>query len=117
MLIFMKEPVMITNNGGFDQQLLAEHIERLRGLLHDLEEIQAGRFPTDEQLANAPLITAWKLHQRWSTCLTGSIMAHPLLGFTSPGAITSQLWVIDEKQGYARTLSRYYKLGERAKSL
>lgn len=106
---------MITNKNGFNQHLLAEHIERLRGLLHDLEEIQAGRFPTDEQLANAPLITGWKLSQRWGACLTGSIMEHPFLGNTSHGAITSQLWLIDEKQGYARTLSRYYRLGHRVK--
>lgn len=60
MPIFTKETSMITNNKGFNQYLLAEHIERLRGLLHDLEEIQAGRFPTDEQLENAPLITGWE---------------------------------------------------------
>lgn len=104
---------MIDKNNGFDPQLLAGHISLLKSLVHDLEEIQAGQLPTEEMLTNAPLITDWKLHQRWSTCLTGSIIEHPLLGNTSHGSITSQLWVIDEKNGFARTLSRYYRLGKR----
>jgi hypothetical protein len=83
---------------------------RLRALADDLDRIAAGHAPTPVDLAQAPLLVDWKLMLSWSgLCLVGFAAGHPLLGAKT--IATSPLWVLDPALRWARTLSRFYKLG------
>lgn len=91
-------------------QLLPE-IDRLRRLVHDLERISRGEHPGAATLAKAPVIGDWRLARRAEACLVGTMRGHPKLADGAPGA-TSGLWVLAPELGYARTLSRFYALGD-----
>lgn len=85
------------------------HSRLVSELAIDLERIRAGIGPSDEEIANAPCIEGWYLGGRIETALIGNVVDHPLL---EGRAITSQLYVLDPELGYARTLSRWYRLGQ-----
>ena len=95
--------------------LLPRNIEhelpaRLRSLADDLEDIRNGEGPCADVLASAPLIVDW--HATLSPLglrLTGFVAGHPLLG--NRPATTSQVWAADASGKWARTLTRFYKLG------
>ena len=94
--------------------VMAEQINALRSLLHDLERLQRGEQPDKSELEDAPLIDNWCFGYRKAVCLEGTMHGHPILGSTVPGGITSELWHIDLKLGFARTYSRFYRLGKPA---
>lgn len=85
-------------------------IERLRRLADDLEQIRKSNHPTRAKLMNAPVIDGWRLQRRPVACLSGKVLGHPRIGEGHLG-ITTEVFVFAPMQGYARTLSRYYKLG------
>lgn len=87
-------------------------IERLRSLVADLERIRRGEHPGRRTLAQAPILDNWRMTERPEFCLTGHVRGHPDIG-EGRQAITSPLWVLAPSLGYARTLSRFYVLGER----
>ena len=71
------------------------------------------------EFGEPPRIEQWRvtyafggLHQ----VMTGEIYGHPLLG-DAPLAFTSTLIWISTKAGFARTRSRYYRLGTKAPRL
>ena len=83
---------------------------RLRRLVDDLDRIVAKRAPTPTDLKQAPLLVDWRLLMTFSgLCLVGFAAGHPLLG--SKKIVTSPLWVLDPDLRWARTLSRFYRLG------
>ena len=83
---------------------------RLRRLADDLDRIAAGTAPTQTDLKTAPLLVDWQLATRLTgICLTGFVAGHPLLG--NRKIVTSHLWALDPGYRWARTLSRFYKLG------
>ena len=83
---------------------------KLRGLAHDLDRIAVAAAPTAAELAKAPLLVDWKIVLTLSgLVLTGFAAGHPLLGARQ--IVTSPLWVLDPKLCWARTLSRFYRLG------
>ena len=87
-------------------------ITRLELLIGDLRKISAGHRPSAADLAAAPIIDAWAIGRRTSPCLVGSVHGHPEL--RGPLSVTSDLWVFAPDLGWARTLSRYYRLGRPA---
>jgi hypothetical protein len=93
-------------------QLDAE-IALLRELLRDLERIRVGQHPGRRTLNDAPVLENWKVTVRTEPCLTGIVHGHPRIQDRRT-TITSQLWLLAPKLGYARTLSRFYALGEPA---
>ena len=105
---------VIARDGVFDAEWMAEQINALRSLLHDLERLQRGEQPDKSELEDAPLIDNWCFGYRKAVCLEGTMHGHPILGSTVPGGITSELWHIDLKLGFARTYSRFYRLGKPA---
>ena len=88
------------------------HERRLARLKQVLERLRTGEGPTAEECAAAPLLEAWCLQQISDkyVVLCGYVSGHPRLPddawiYTSP-----VIW-LDETQGAARTVSRWYRLG------
>jgi hypothetical protein len=85
---------------------------RLRRLSDDLDRIAGGAAPTPADLQRAPLLVDWQLtFTLHGVSLFGFAAGHPLLG--TKNIITSPLWVLDRDLHWARTLSRFYRLGLR----
>jgi Family of unknown function (DUF6634) len=87
-----------------------ELTRRRRRLADDLDRIAAGTAPPAAELAQAPLLVDWAFAVSLSgLSLTGFAAGHPLLG--NRKIVTSPLWVLDPDLTWARTLSRFYRLG------
>jgi hypothetical protein len=87
----------------------------LRQLANDLERIRDHEGPTSEELENAPLLSGWRLLiTSLGVRLVGNVERHPRLG--SGEVTTSQVWVADPEGKWARTISRFYKLGDPARA-
>jgi len=68
-------------------------------------------MPTEEELAGAPLLSAWYLYpaRPGVLVLVGDVSGHPTL---KDGPVTtSRVLAVDEAAGWAQTLNRLYKLG------
>lgn len=103
---------IIANDGAFNRERLAAEIKALKALVHDLERLLNGEHPDPKELEDAPLISNWDFDRRDAVCLVGTLIAHPRLGRIVPNGITSELWYIDPERKYARTFSRFYRLGK-----
>lgn len=84
-------------------------IARLEGLITDLERVGMREFPTAAELDAAPFLDRFVIATRPVTCLVGYCEGHPLV--TGRLIQTSDVWVLASELGWARTLSRTYKLG------
>lgn len=107
--------MFIYRDGQHDIHQLQRMIETLQMLLDDLVAVGEGALPNQERLLHAPLIENWHLATRQVLCLRGEITGHPLLGH-APHGMTSDLWLLAPQRGFARTLSRYYRLGARTEN-
>ena len=91
--------------GQFDYE-----IERLQRLVADLKAIKLGAAPSAQTLNSSPVIHLYTLAARDDClCLKGVAEGHPRLG--TRHVLTSDLWVMAPRHGWARTLSRFYRLG------
>ncbi len=88
---------------------IAGTVDRLRALADDLERMTMF-LPTERELQDAPIIDTWSLSRRGVLALSGSVRNHPELGSTT--AQTSEVYAIDGKARWARTMSRFYILGD-----
>lgn len=72
---------------------------------------RAGIDPTEGALAAAPLLDAWEVVRDAFdyTILYGRVVGHPIL--KGPAIRTSPLLVLNVSAGWARTYSRFYRLG------
>lgn len=101
--------ILVTPDGALLQ--IDEHIDILRRLIGDLEELRRRGVPARGSLEEATFLDEWSFAQRLVPCLKGYPEGHPTCR-SGRMASTSDLWVIAPEQGYARTLSRYYRLGK-----
>lgn len=85
-----------------------KRIAVLQRLVDDLTDIAAGTRPTELDLADAVVIRTPRLSAIPLPCLIGYADNHPRLG--SKIITTSQLFAIDPKGKWARTLSRFYRI-------
>lgn len=92
-----------------------DEISKLESLLFDLKRIAAGDAPTAADLSDAPLLIGWRMSTRYAPCLAGMTTDHPLLGMSE--IRTSQVWAGDFSARWARTYSRWYRLGASEKEL
>lgn len=81
----------------------------LASLARDMERLRAAGAPSETDLAKAPVLHAWEPAFLAAPCLVGAVSNHPLLG--DKHIHTSDLVAIDTTAGWARTWSRYYRLG------
>lgn len=85
----------------------------LKALADDIESISTGDEPSPELLATAPLLEDWRYSMTLiGVRLVGRVAGHPKL--IGGMIMTSPLWVVDPKLRWARTTSRYYRLGVRS---
>lgn len=84
-------------------------ISQLRDLADALTRIRDGG-PTADDLADAPVLDRFVIVPRMRPSLAGIAAGHPVL---SGDRIirTSELFAIDSDAGWARTYSRFYRLG------
>lgn len=95
----------------FDSLAVRRTAQLVHSLSKDLRRIESGIGLTIEDRIQAPRIEDWKVTYRLELALSGVVRGHPRL---ADGPVTtSGLFLLDEKNGYARTLSRYYILGRR----
>ena len=89
-------------------------IKNLESLIADLRTVRDGASLTAADLENAPVLQHWTRVGRPVIALRGDVIGHPLLG-TRPDVVTSELYALDPAGEWARTLSRRYRLGRRAR--
>ncbi|SDA86166.1 DUF6634 family protein [Sinorhizobium sp. NFACC03] len=78
----------------------------LRRLADDLENAA----PAPAASSSAVMINSWMRTTREVPCLVGRVLGHPILDDHSL-IQTSELFYIDERGEFARTRSRWYRLG------
>lgn len=85
---------------------------RWEAALAALDQLTAGAAPDRHELAAAPLLDSWRrtLVPAVEPALYGRVADHPRLRGRRQ-VVTSRLLAIDVDAGWARTLSRYYRLG------
>lgn len=100
------------NPRGAGQGLAFDYqFERLSGLVSDMDRLRKGT-PVDDLARDAPLLERWVLGERPARCLMGLSTGHPLLPGTGRLITTSDLCLIADDGAWARTLSRWYRLGD-----
>ncbi|WP_442935516.1 DUF6634 family protein [Nitratireductor sp. CH_MIT9313-5] len=101
-------------------QELWEEIQRLEELVAQLRILLSPPVLLDRHFEsvhkNAIPIEQWHFSERWVPCLTGSVTDHPSLGEGPHRVRTSQLWAVSEELKLARTYSRWYRLGSKARN-
>jgi hypothetical protein len=102
--------ILITNRGHHGD--LERDLARLESLTADFRRLAAGGPPTAESLRSAPVLDQYRLATRPLLSLIGVCLEHPRLN--GPIITTSDLWVFAPDLGWARTLSRFYRLGRPA---
>ena len=103
----------ILNRGRGPFPHLARMACRYRSLADDLERIARGDHPDEAELRDAPRLSDWRVYIHPVPNLLGIVVGHPEIG---DGRLcrTSELITFDPTGGYARTFSRFYRLGPRA---
>jgi len=105
--MFLIEPGRAPSRAAYERTAA-----RLEALAADLRRIGEGLAPTADDLANAPLLERWSESDIALTRLIGLCSGHPLL--PNGPVSTTEVWVMNVADGWARTLSRYYRLGKPA---
>jgi len=85
-------------------------IYKARALAEDFERLIRSGAPNEIDLAAAPILDFWTPAIRQSAALAGVVAGHALIR-DGKMALTSHLFAIDRDHGWARTWSRYYRLG------
>lgn len=94
-------------------ELLSE-AKRLDQLKHDFEMAAYGSVPKDDALQNFPFMDNWGFAYFAAPCLSGYVTGHPVLEGKDRHITTSQVWMMSKDGQWARTQSRWYRLGRRA---
>ena len=89
-------------------------IRRLSALMADMSALRGGASPEDLTDGEPPFLDGWVMAQRPIPCLVGLSSGHPRLFGTGRPIATSDLWLMSADNSWARTLSRWYRLGRPA---
>jgi hypothetical protein len=103
---------------AFSITAICNEIERLEELTAALRVIcMPFPIPMDQLLArsqpDAPILDQWRFAIRPVTSLVGLSTGHPRLPGDRRSIITSEIFLISEELGWARSYSRWYRLGRR----
>ncbi|MCR6672728.1 DUF6634 family protein [Devosia ginsengisoli] len=97
----------------FPRHEMIKTVTKLEALSGDLRHIMNGVVPDEELLRAAPILENWSVRPAPFPVLVGNVSGHPKL--MDGEIVTSQLFLIEDRQNWARTFSRYYRLGEQAR--
>lgn len=94
-------------------QLFLDELDRLKSIVADMERIAVGVKP-DEIVKgrDTPILNNWAPATREMFVLTGASSGHPLLPGSDRPTVTSSLYLMATDGSWARTRSRWYRLGE-----
>ncbi|MBO6895124.1 MAG: hypothetical protein JJ866_24520 [Roseibium sp.] len=95
-------------------ELLSSDIAKLEALLDDLKALRAGNYPSNDTLSKAPFLNDYRVIKRGIAALSGDVTGHPTISGNNEPMVSSPLFVVLKDIGAARTLTRWYRLGERA---
>lgn len=84
--------------------------DNLTSFLCDIHNLQNGEMPRSMDLSVAPTVDQWSYGLIPTRCIVGLVRGHPILG-NRASVHTSQVVLLDPENGWARTWSRYYRLG------
>lgn len=84
--------------------------DSLTSLLRDISDLRVGEIPRSLDLEAAPTIDQWSYGLIPARCIVGTPVGHPILGKRAR-VHTAQMVLMDSESGWARTWSRYYRLG------
>ena len=103
---------MVIFDSGKDGQSAAFELELagLAALVADFEKIGRG-IPPEHLAGDAPILDRWIGAQRAIPCLVGLSSGHPILSGEARPITTSDLWLLSKDRRWARTMSRWYRLG------
>ncbi|MHA6646192.1 hypothetical protein [Mesorhizobium sp. A623] len=102
--------LLFTQNKKTDP-MFAFEMERVKSLAADMGRIHRGIAPEDVADGNFPILDRWVLGRRTVPCLMGLSTGHPELPGQGRLITTSDLWLLSKDMRWARTLSRWHKLG------
>jgi hypothetical protein len=91
-------------------QNLDSLFRELEQLTDDLRSLRMGEGPSERELQACPIIDQWSFGFLPAPCLVGAVYGHPILSKRS-SIHTSELILIDPSKRWARTWSRFYRLG------
>ena len=87
---------------------------RLTALVADMSALRGGVSPEDLTDGEPPFLDGWVMAHRPIPCLAGLSSGHPRLIGSGRAIATSDLWLMSADQSWARSLSRWYRLGRPA---
>ena len=100
-------PIFVSSKGVRED--IFREIARVQRIAVDLELVARGQLPSEETLLSAPLMDAWTVALREVPWLVGICGNQPRLN--GPVVTTMAPWVFVPDLHWARTLSRFYRLG------
>ena len=106
-------PLILPSSDPGDLAAIAAQARDLADALRRLA-YNGGR-PSAADLAGATVIDCWLPTTRLAPALIGLVTGHPRVGSESAkGTITSEVFAVNTTAGWARTWSRFYRLGDAA---
>jgi hypothetical protein len=106
--------MVVFSQGREAGELLAAETARVRVLLADMERILAGAPPETTVSEEPPLLDHWILGNMLTPSLVGLATGHPALPGVNRAIATSPVLLMSDDMTWARTLSRWYRLGRPA---
>lgn len=105
--------IRFTSGSPNRSEELDAELKRLCGLVSDLASIDRG-VPVEDLDHAAALLDSWVQGIRPAPCLLGLATDHPTLPGQSRSIVTSDLVLMSHDGQWARTRSRWYRLGRPA---
>jgi hypothetical protein len=105
---------MLFRQGAKADAELVSQARRLKALSADMERVLEGLLPEAIITEEPPLLDRWILGNTLAPCLVGLSTGHPTLVGANRAIATSNVWLMSDDMTWARTLSRWYRLGHPA---
>jgi hypothetical protein len=105
---------MLFSQGAKADAELVSQARRLKALSADMERVLEGILPEAIVSEEPPLLDRWILGNTLAPCLVGLSTGHPTLVGANRAIATSNVWLMSDDMTWARTLSRWYRLGRPA---